>query len=232
MMDLLKKNGMELVQPVDYIAVDKDLLEKGKDDKSWIDMKKIPADAHPYTVTVEQLKAGSFIDPETNKVVNVNTLYIYDIGPQSRELFSAKIMATPKDRAVFYNGTVGVFEMKEFAAGGKAVDEALALAKEQNGAVTVIGGGDTGKESEKNNVDKRVSHVSTGGGASLAKLKGEELEVEKAFKEKQATIIATASSMAVQSAERTISASPSSPGLSRALLQTCVALPRRHYRRL
>ena len=88
----------------------------------------------------------------------------YDIGPKTRQLYKAEIA---KAKTIVWNGPMGVFEKKPFAAGTKAVAEAVAEATGKNGAVTIIGGGDSAAAIEQMGLSSKVSHVSTGGGASL-----------------------------------------------------------------
>lgn len=94
-----------------------------------------------------------------------------DCGPKSRELFAA---AVGRARTIVWNGPVGVFEFDKYAEGSKAVALAVAQATER-GATTIIGGGDTATAAEKFKVVDKVSHVSTGGGASLELLEGKVL---------------------------------------------------------
>lgn len=94
-----------------------------------------------------------------------------DCGPKSRELFAA---AVARARTIVWNGPVGVFEFDKFAEGSKALALAVAQATER-GATTIIGGGDTATAAEKFKVADKVSHVSTGGGASLELLEGKVL---------------------------------------------------------
>jgi phosphoglycerate kinase len=88
----------------------------------------------------------------------------FDIGPKTRELYKSEIA---KARTVIWNGPMGVFEKKPFAAGTKAIAEAVADATSKNHAITIIGGGDSAAAIEQMGLSEKVSHVSTGGGASL-----------------------------------------------------------------
>ena len=87
----------------------------------------------------------------------------FDIGPKTVEIFGKKIAQA---RTVIWNGPMGVFEKKPFAAGTKAVANACAKAT-TTGATTIIGGGDSAAAVEQMGLADQVSHVSTGGGASL-----------------------------------------------------------------
>uniref|UniRef100_A0AAV1VD21 Phosphoglycerate kinase n=1 Tax=Peronospora matthiolae TaxID=2874970 RepID=A0AAV1VD21_9STRA len=94
-----------------------------------------------------------------------------DIGPKSSEAFAAAIM---KAKTIVWNGPMGVFEFDAFANGTKGVMDAVVKATEL-GATTIIGGGDTATCCVKYNTEDKVSHVSTGGGASLELLEGKVL---------------------------------------------------------
>ncbi len=91
-----------------------------------------------------------------------------DIGPKSIAEFDAIVSAAG---TVVWNGPMGVFENPNYAAGTKAVAEALAKATD-NGAISVIGGGDSATAVEQMKLADRMTHVSTGGGASLTYLEG------------------------------------------------------------
>ena len=94
-----------------------------------------------------------------------------DIGPESNELFTAVVA---RARTVIWNGPMGVFEFDSFAKGTKAVMDAV-VEVTKNGATTIIGGGDTATCAKKFGTEELVSHVSTGGGASLELLEGKVL---------------------------------------------------------
>ncbi len=93
---------------------------------------------------------------------------IMDIGPQSAALFASEIK---KCRTVVWNGPMGVFEMPRFAKGTKAIAEAMARVK----GTTIVGGGSTAQAVHDLGLESKMSHVSTGGGASLEFLEGKTL---------------------------------------------------------
>ena len=91
-----------------------------------------------------------------------------DVGPRTRERYAAEVAAAG---TVFWNGPMGAFELEPFAAGTRAVAEAVAAA----GGVTVVGGGDSVAALVQFGLSDRVTHLSTGGGASLELLEGKRL---------------------------------------------------------
>lgn len=98
---------------------------------------------------------------------------ILDIGPKTREAFSAAIA---KAHTIIWNGPVGVYEYEQFAKGTEAVAKAIA----ESNAVSVIGGGDSAAVVHKLGLENQITHISTGGGATLEFLEGIELPGVKA----------------------------------------------------
>ena len=95
-----------------------------------------------------------------------------DIGPKTVAAFRAEIA---KAKLIVWNGPMGVFEMAPFQSGTFAVAQAVARASEDVGAVTVVGGGDSVAAVNQAGVAERITHISTGGGASLEFLEGKTL---------------------------------------------------------
>ena len=102
---------------------------------------------------------------------------VMDVGPKTLELYRKELQGA---KLVVWNGPVGVFEMPKFAEGTFALAKLLA----ESGATTVIGGGDSASAVKKAGVAKQMTHVSTGGGASLEFLEGKELPGVAALQDK------------------------------------------------
>jgi phosphoglycerate kinase len=103
-------------------------------------------------------------------------MLIVDLGPESRERYT---QALSDAKTVFWNGPMGVFEVEQFAAGTLAVAHAMASCP----GFTVIGGGESVMAAKKADVEDQVSHISTGGGASLQYITGEPLPALTALEE-------------------------------------------------
>ena len=132
---------------------------------------RVPLDVR-VTLPVDAVAARSFAPDAEVQLVRADSVpegwFSLDIGPETRALFSARIREA---RTLFWNGPMGVFEWPRFAAGTKAVAEAVAEAD----AYTVVGGGDSVRAIGELGLADRISWVSTGGGASLEFLEGKEL---------------------------------------------------------
>jgi len=126
----------------------------------------------PVRLPVDVVVAAELAEHAESKVVAWNAVpdgwLGLDIGPETRDQFAEKIR---KARTVFWNGPMGVFEWERFAAGTKAVAQALAECE----GFTVVGGGDSVRAVNELGLADRVTWVSTGGGASLELLEGKEL---------------------------------------------------------
>ncbi len=151
------------------------LLEKDKIDLAKEILKKAESSKAKLQLPVDVVVAPEFKDDSPSEVVDVDKMPAekmgLDIGPKTIELFTEIIN---ESKTVVWNGPMGVFEFPNFAKGTNAVSQALADAT-SDGAITVIGGGDSASAIKKAGLSDKVSHVSTGGGASLEFLEGKEL---------------------------------------------------------
>jgi len=154
------KTGKSLVE-ADKVALAKELLATGKG------KLVLPVDTHC---------ADDFSSGANKRIVTAGEIPDgfegLDIGPETAKTYAEIIRSAG---TVVWNGPMGVFEMPPFDAGTKAVADAVAAATAK-GAITIIGGGDSAAAIEQLGYADRVSHVSTGGGASLEMLEGKAFE--------------------------------------------------------
>lgn len=130
-------------------------------------------------VVADKFENGANI--QTVKVTSIPKEWMgLDIGPETVRIFSDEIR---KAKTVIWNGPMGVFEMEKFAAGTNKIAGTLAEATKK-GAVTIVGGGDSAAAIAQAGLEKAVSHVSTGGGASLELLEGKVLPGVAALNER------------------------------------------------
>ncbi|HEX8244868.1 MAG TPA: phosphoglycerate kinase [Longimicrobium sp.] len=121
-------------------------------------------------VVTDRLEAGGEKQTVSRDAIPAGRM-VADIGPQSVDLYRRELEGA---QTVLWNGPMGVFEVPQFADGTRGVAEAVAAATDA-GATTIIGGGDSAAAVSEMGLEDRMSHVSTGGGASLEFLEGKEL---------------------------------------------------------
>ena len=147
------------------------LLEADRLDYAKEMIEKAAAKDVKFLLPVDNLCAAEFSADAEPVLVEGNipeNLMGMDIGPKTVELFTEAVKGAG---TIVWNGPMGVFEFDKFAGGTKAMAKALA----ESGAVTIVGGGDSAAAVEKLGFADKITHISTGGGASLEFLEGKEL---------------------------------------------------------
>jgi len=152
--------------------IGKSLLEADRIDYAKEMIAKAEAKGVKFLLPTDHVCAAEF-SAEAEAVVTEGeaipeNMMGMDIGPKTVEAFAA---AAAEAGTVVWNGPMGVFEFDKFATGTKAVAKALA----ESGAITIVGGGDSAAAVEKLGFAEQITHISTGGGASLEFLEGKEL---------------------------------------------------------
>lgn len=151
------------------------LLEAEKIDLAKQVLENVKKSGIKFLLPVDVVVASEFRNDSPAAVVSVDNIPSdkmgLDIGPETVKLFSKELKTA---KTIVWNGPMGVFEMDNFATGTNAIAKALADATAE-GAITVIGGGDSAAAITKAGLKNKVSHVSTGGGASLEFLEGKAL---------------------------------------------------------
>lgn len=160
------------------------LVEEDKVDLAKELLQKAEKAGVKFMLPLDSVVAREFKNDAEHKVVDEDGIEDgwmgLDIGPQSALSFGNVIKSA---KTVVWNGPMGVFEMENFADGTFAVAEALAESTKYGGT-TIIGGGDSAAAIKKAGLSDKVSHVSTGGGASLEYLEGKELPGVSALTDK------------------------------------------------
>jgi phosphoglycerate kinase len=166
-----KQLGDSLVEP-DSVATARDLIERAAAANVRL---LLPTDA---------VVADAFSADANRKVVGVDAVEpgwrVLDIGPDTTAQYAAEVSGA---KTAIWNGPMGVFELEPFAAGTRAIAAAMAEASAK-GAITIVGGGDSVAAVEQAGLAEKMSHVSTGGGASLELLEGRVLPGVAALNEK------------------------------------------------
>jgi phosphoglycerate kinase len=155
--------------------IGKSLLEEGRIDMARELLEEAEKKGKKFLMPVDCVVADSFSNDAQWKVVGVDEIPAdmegLDIGPSTIELFSNELRDA---KTVVWNGPMGVFEFDTFAKGTVAIAQILAECT-ASGATTIIGGGDSASAIKKAGLSDKMSHISTGGGASLEFLEGKEL---------------------------------------------------------
>ncbi|MEK5441174.1 phosphoglycerate kinase [Fredinandcohnia sp. FSL W7-1320] len=153
--------------------IGKSLLEEDKIDLATQFMNKAKEKGVNFYMPVDVKVADDFSNDANTKIVSIEEIpsdwEALDIGPKTAELYRDVIL---NSKLVIWNGPMGVFELDAFANGTKAVGQALADA---TNTYSIIGGGDSAAAVEKFGLADKMSHISTGGGASLEFMEGKEL---------------------------------------------------------
>ncbi len=159
----LKQTGTEIGSSryeEDMADTSKSILEKAKKQNVEI---ALPLD-HIICDSIDEAK-----EVKTTTDANIPEGFLgVDIGPKTAELFKNKLNDV---KTIVWNGPMGIFEKDDFAKGTRLIAEAVA----DSNAISVIGGGDSAAAVKKFKVEDKMSHISTGGGASLEYLEGKTL---------------------------------------------------------
>ncbi|UPM54012.1 phosphoglycerate kinase [Gottfriedia acidiceleris] len=159
----LKAKGYEIGQS---------LLEEDKIDLANEFIQKAEAKGVKFYMPIDAIIADKFGEDANTQEVDIDSIpadwQALDIGPKTTALYADVIKSS---KLVIWNGPMGVFEIDKFAQGTKGVAQALA----DSDAYSIIGGGDSAAAAEKFGLADKMSHISTGGGASLEFMEGKEL---------------------------------------------------------
>ncbi len=154
------------------------LVEEDKVEVARETLKKAAAKGVKVLLPLDLVVAETVSPDAAHKVVAKDQVpagwAAVDIGPDSAGIFTEAVKASD---TIVWNGPMGVFEMEPFARGTEAVAKAVA----ESGATSIVGGGDSVAAVKKMGVSEKISHISTGGGASLEFLEGKELPGIKAL---------------------------------------------------
>jgi phosphoglycerate kinase len=169
----LKAQGVE----VGLSKVEADKLDLARDLLQFAERRGIELCLPRDHIVAEKLDAGAVAEVAPTRSIPTNRLGL-DIGPATRADYAARIA---KAKTIVWNGPMGVFEIPQFAEGTVAIARAVA----DSSAVSVVGGGDSVSAVKKAGIEAKITHISTGGGASLEFLSGLTLPGVAALTEKQ-----------------------------------------------
>lgn len=153
-------------------GIGKSLVEADKIDLAKSLIAQAKEQGMKLLLPVDVMVAAAFDNDADHKVVDVADVpadwMILDVGTKTQELFATELAAM---KLIVWNGPMGVFEMENYAKGTEAVAKAVAASD----AVSIVGGGDSVSAVNKTGLSDQISHISTGGGASLEYLEGKKL---------------------------------------------------------
>jgi phosphoglycerate kinase len=161
--------------------IGKSIVELDKQDLALEILKKAEAKGVKIYIPTDSLIADDFAETANTQYVETKNIPSdwegLDIGLETRKKYADIVM---NSKTILWNGPMGVFEMKKFEEGTRAVADAI-VAATKNGAFSLIGGGDSAAAIAKFGLENEVSYVSTGGGALLEYMEGKELPGVKAI---------------------------------------------------
>lgn len=154
------------------LEVGKSILEPDKVDLAKQFMQNAEKQGVNFYIPIDVVAATEFAPDARSQVADIENipgdLEALDVGPKTRKVYTEVIKSS---KLVMWNGPMGVFEFDKFAHGTNAIAQAMAEAD----AVTIIGGGDSAAAVEKAGLADKMTHISTGGGASLEFMEGKDL---------------------------------------------------------
>lgn len=159
------------------------LVEEDKQELALEILKKAKEKGVKIHLPIDSVVADNFSEDANTKIVPVDQIpegwMGLDIGPETVKKYGEVL---EKSKTILWNGPMGVFEMQPFAKGTIAIGEHIASATQNNGAFSLVGGGDSVAAVKQFGLEDRVSYVSTGGGAMLEMLEGKSLPGIEALK--------------------------------------------------
>ena len=164
------------------VNIGKSLVEPEKEVEAFEILKKAQNEEKDFVLPVDIVVTTEINENAKTKIVDINEIpedmLGVDIGPKTIKMFKKKIQEA---RTIFWNGPMGIFEIEKFAEGTLEIAKAVAESK----ATTVIGGGDSVAAIQKFGLADKITHISTGGGASLEFMEGKALPGIEGLEDKE-----------------------------------------------
>jgi glyceraldehyde-3-phosphate dehydrogenase (NAD(P)) len=185
-LETAEAHGIRLEIPEDFIACDTDVMTKADAGATWVDKHQLPPGAHVYRVTLEQLKQGTFYvtsgeeSGEGSVRLDASKLFLFGIGPATREKFVQNALSIPQGFVHFGNGPFGVVEISELGA------DSVAYVKQGPGKAKTTYVAVGGNTTELFKDAKVKAYFSTGGKAGEGVARGDKLTAESGLEDIQA----------------------------------------------